>query len=898
MARRALTIALLLGSALCASGPGAAQVSAQAALWGSQGQDCAAKPGEDKPWADPSYSPECRARFVLEQFRTVEEKLRFLSPPPPGLDADKAAATNVRDVGKELGIPQIGGSDGPAGLVRGATATALPSPLAVGASFDPAIAAKYGDVIGSEFRAAGLGTILGPAFDVARSWKFGRLSESMGEDPFLMAHQAAAEVKAIGDRKVLVQMKHFANYGQEAGRVGDQPSGGAPAGNNAVSEKALREIYLPSFEAAVKQGGAGGVMCSFPRINGVYSCENAHLFDILKREWRFDGFVGPDFPSGQRSITRAVMAGLDSGSFVASSFNAALAHEKSLADAVRDGDVPESRLDDMILRRLIPYYRLGIFDDPPKKVGDDVSTPAARETAAEILAGGSVLLKNDAGILPFGAQVRSVAVIGMQAGPKADVVELGSPYVDPKHLVPALDAIEARAAGKVKVAYAQGTLGTAPLPEPAPGLFTAANGAAGFAAEYYANPNLDFSGTPLASEVVADPSLAKAPAIAGLPENNQWSVRYTARFTPQVSGLHKFALHGSGSARLFVDGKLRSEFELADFANAIFAPVELQAGRPVEVRIDYTPRAALRPERMTMFGQDMGLSLRFGYAPPDDLIARAVAAAKQADVAVVFAGERFGEGMDRASLSLQNDQDALIAAVAAANPNTVVVLSTGGPVAMPWLPKVRGVLETWMGGDAYGPAVAGMLFGDREPDGRLPVTFPADASQGPATHSYEFPGTVDPATGRLDTSYFDEGVLVGYRYWDAHGQQPLFPFGYGLSYGRIGVTGESASLQPDGGILASARLTNSGKRAGSEVLQLYLGFPAEAGPAPKQLKGFAKVTLKPGEAKDVAIAVKREDLRYWNEDAPGWRVAPGDYTVYLGRSSRDILWQGTVTVAP
>ncbi|WEK47142.1 MAG: glycoside hydrolase family 3 C-terminal domain-containing protein [Candidatus Andeanibacterium colombiense] len=894
MPKRAATIVFLLATTVCAAVPAAAQVSGQAALWGTQGADCTAKPGEAKPWTDISYSPECRARFVLQQFKTVEEKLRFLSPPPPGLDGDEAAESHVRDVARELGIPQIGGSDGPAGLVRGPAATALPSPLAVGASFDPAMAAQYGDVVGSEFRAAGLGTILGPAYDVARSWKFGRLSESMGEDPFLMAHMAAAEVKAITARKVLVQMKHFANYAQEAGRVGDQPSGSAPAGNNAVSEKALREIYLPSFEAAVKQGGAGGVMCSFPRINGVYSCENAHLFDILKREWRFDGFVGPDFPSGQRSITRAVMAGLDSGSFAASSFNAALAHEKSLADAVRDGEVPESRLDDMILRRLIPYYRIGIFDDLPLKTGDDVSTQAARDTAAEILAGGTVLLKNEGGILPFGKNVRSVAVIGVQAGPAADVVELGSPFVNPKHLVPALDAIKARAG--VKVTYAPGTLGTGPLPEPKPGLFRTAGGMAGFTAEYFANPNMDFAGKPLASEVVAEPSLAKSPAIPGLPENNQWSVRYTANFTPKMSGLHKFALHGSGSARLFVDGQLRSEFVLADFASAIFAPVELKAGRPVDVRIEYSPRAALRPERMTMFGQEMGLTLRFGYAPPDDLIAKAVAAARKADVAVVFAGERFGEGMDRASLSLQNDQDALIAAVAAANPNTVVVLSTGGPVTMPWLPKVRGVLETWMGGDAYGPAVAGMLFGDREPGGRLPVTFPADATQGPATHPWQFPGTIDPATGRLDTAYFDEGVLVGYRFWDAHGQQPLFPFGYGLSYGEIGVGNESARSQTDGSIVATARLTNSGKRQGSEVLQLYLGFPTAAGPAPKQLKGFAKVTLKPGETRDVAITVKPEDLRYWNEDQPGWKIAPGEYTVYLARSSRDIVWQGKVTI--
>jgi beta-glucosidase len=868
----------------------AAQTSGSAEQWATQGAECKAPQGEAQPWANKSYTPECRARYALGEFKSLDEKLRYLSPPPPN---QKSA---VRDVAAVLHLPQIAGSDGPAGVVRGA-ATAMPSPLTVAASFDPAMATKYGTVLGEEFRAAGLGTILGPAFDTARTWRFGRLSESMGEDPFLAAAMAGPEVRAISDRGVNVTMKHYAAYTQEAGRVGDQPSGSAQTVDNIVSEKALREIYLPPFEAAVKQGGAGAAMCSFPRINGTYACENAHLFDILKREWGFDGAVGPDFPSAQRSITRAVIAGLDSGSFAASPFNAALAHEKPLAQAARDGDVPEARIDDMILRRLVPMFRLGQYDNPPGNGLADVSTPEHRQTAAEIVSAGTVLLKNDAGVLPLGKLVRSIALIGVQATDRATVVEQGSPYVKPVHLQPVLAAIQARASERIAVTQADGTLGLGALPPFDAAQVAAPGGEPGWRAEYFANPNLDFSGAPIATAVVADPSLDKAPAVDGLPKSNQWSVRYTGTFTPAESGVHRFTLHGSGTARLLVDGKPQGQFEWADFGAAAYANLELPAGKPVALEIDYTPRSALRDQRMEMFGMEMGLTLRVGHAPPDDLIAKAVETARQADVAVVFAGERVGEGMDRSTLTLQADQDRLIEAVAAANPNTVVVLSTGGPVAMPWLGKVAAVMETWLPGDAFGPAMAAMLFGDAEPGGRLPVTFPADEGQGPGTRRAEFPGVTDPVTGRLAEAYFTEGVNVGYRFWDTHEQPPLFAFGHGLGYGDIALEGLGVDDGADGDKVVRVRLINNGSRPGSAVPQVYLGFPAAAHEPPKQLKGFAKVLLQPGETREIEVALPPTAFRFWNEGEAAWIVG-GSYTVMLGSSSRDIVWREAVDISP
>jgi beta-glucosidase len=879
--------------------PATAQTSASAALWATQGADCAAPADEDEPWWNTQYTPECRARFVLGQFRTLDEKLLFLGGLNYGLGegADENAPP-VRNVAEELRLPTIAGADGPAGLTRGATATAMPSPIAVAASFDAEIAALYGATVAAEFRAAGNGTILGPAFDIARNWRFGRLSESMGEDPFLTAGMAAAEVGALSAGGVLVMMKHFAVYTQEAGRVGDQPSGSGTAGNNIVSQRAMREIYLPGFQAAVQRGGAGGVMCSFPRINGVYACENPFLFDVLKAEWGFDGYVGPDFPSGQRSITRAVLAGLDSGAWGPSTFNAALANEKPLRQAVLDGDVPIARIDDMVLRRLIPNFRLGIFDNPPVRVGDDVSTPQHRAAAAQILGAGTVLLRNQGGVLPFGPDVTSVVLIGPQATASAVVVEQGSPYVVPAHLVTALDAVRERAGSGIAVSHSAGSLGLGALPLADPMQFATPEGEAGFFAQYYSSANLAFPGGPRADAVVADPSLDAAPAIPGLPRNNQWSVRYDSVFTPAESGLHRFSLHGSGSARLLVNGTLMGEFAGADFGNAIFANVELPSGEPVAVRIEYTPRAALRAQRMQMFGMEMGLTLRFGHAGPDSLLRDAARAAREADVAVVVVGELVGEGMDRTSLALQADQDRMIAAVAAANPNTVVVLNTGGPVAMPWRDDVAAVLEMWQPGDAFGTALAGLLFGDMEPGGRLPVTFPADELQGAATQAHQMPGLIDPVTGALGDALFDEGVLVGYRYFDAHGQEPLFAFGHGLSYADIAMEQTSAAMQDDGSLLVQVRLSNASDRAGTAVPQLYVGLPAETGSPPWQLKGFASIDLAPGESRTVDLRVAAEALRYWDAAQGQWRLAAGNYRVALGRSSRDFVWQGAVTVSP
>jgi beta-glucosidase len=874
-----LLTAATLSASLAMGAPAAAQ---------SQ-QQCKAAAGEERPWLNKSYSPQCRAQFVLATFKSIDEKLEVL------------AGSGGRDGQwmSDLGLPLLRGGDGPAGIRGGGVAvTSFPVPLAMAASFDPETAYLYGKTMGEESVAYGSNRLGGPALDITRTWNFGRSSESHGEDPYLMKVMAAREVAGIQSQHVMSMTKHYAVYTQEQGRAGDHPLRTKPAGNNIVSARALREIYLPPFEGAVIGGGAGQIMCSFPRVNGVYACENKPLLDILKKEWGFDGMVVPDFPDAQRSIIVAVNAGLDSGIMVSSPPQVGTSSLATATDntfngedlrvAVKEGKVSAARIDDMILRRLVSGFRIGTFDNPSKREAEDVSTPQRRATAAEIVTRGTVLLKNQDGILPFGANVKSVAVIGHQAGPDAHVAIMGSAHVNPMHLAPVFPAVRDRGGSGVNVSYAQGTLGLGRLPMLPTNMVRSRDGKAGFTVEYFGNGNLDFSGKPFLARQEAGVENTTIPTDSVFPANRQWSARWTGMFTPMESGVQNFTLAGSGTAKLYVDGKFMGEYANADFGHSVFANVPMTAGRAVEVRVEWTPRITFRGAAVDDYGTTLGPAVRLGWAGPNDLIAKAAAAAAKADVAVVVVGERAGEGMDRLTLQLPNDQNALIEAVAAANPNTVVILQSGGGHTMPWLNKVKGVMQMWLPGDAAGPATAKMLFGDAEPAGRLPVTFPADETQGPGRQRHEYPGAPD-ATGAIGDVAFSEDIFVGYRYWDKYGQKPLFPFGHGLSYTSFNMAPKAVVKRADGGANVDVTVRNTGQRAGSEVVQVYVGFPESAGAPPKQLAGFGKVTLNPGEERTVRISLDRRAFQYWNEQAGGWKRDAGSYKVMIGRSAGEIL---------
>ena len=859
-----------------------------------QRPNCPTPPaGEQKPWLNAKYSPECRAQFVLEQLPTVEDKFEFLN------SARMFRGPSVPDIWAKLGLKHGGGSDGPAGVRHNHTATAFPTPLSISASFDPTVAAKYGDLEGQEFYAAGISTDLGPAMDIARTWHFGRVTESWGEDPFLAGSMVAPEIRGIQSHHVEATMKHFAVYGEEQNRAGDDPDGLGPGINELVSERALREIYFPAFHAAVTKGGVADVMCSFPRINGVYACENPYTLGVLKREWGFQGTVGPDFPDAQRSIVPAFKAGLDSGIMAPPPLNGysngtEMQGSQSLRAAVDEGEISVGRINDIIRRRLVIPFRIGVFDNPWQTAAE-VSTPERRAAAVPLIDAGAVLLKDDGDVLPFGPNVKSVAIIGTQATDKAIVTEQGSPHVEPNHLAPVLAAVQQRAGSGVQISFAPGTLGLRPLPMLPASYFKTPDGKPGVQAEYYANPDRNFSGRPMAVRTEPSISLDQIPDIPGIPPYLHWSVRYIATFTPDKTGIQHFTMVGSGEAVLYIDHKQVAEYMRSDMQDLVYANVEMTAGKPVEIRVEFTPREAfgVKGAYNAEVGTFLGPKVELGWSEPNDLMQQAAEAASKADVAVVFVGHKVGEGMDRLSLELPDDQDALIEAVAKANPHTVVVLNTGGAVLMPWLDKVSAVLETWLPGDSDGPATARLLFGDANPGGRLPVTFPASMKQGPGSNESEYPGILLP-DGSLQV-HFDEGIFVGYRYWDEYGQRPLFPFGYGLSYTSFAWSGESVKTLPDGGAEVSVTVKNTGQRAGSDVVQVYVGFPQGVGEPPRQLKGFQKVELGPGEQKTVQITLDPHAFQFWDEPVREWNTAQGAYQIIVGKNEQDTQWQGTIT---
>jgi beta-glucosidase len=529
----------------------------------------------------------------------------------------------------------------------------------------------------------------------------------------------------------------------------------------------------------------------------------------------------------------------------------------------------------------------GLLDRPPAVPGP----PAAEslELAAEAAVAGSVLLVNRAGALPLGEDVSSLAVIG-PAGLDAIYVMGGSPAVKlhPDRVVTPLAGIRQRAGSRVPVGHAQGSWGDVPLPAipafllstpPVPG----APAGRGVLAEYADGP----TGTRGKRVTRIEPAFEMTEPPAGF--GPQWRATWTTVLTPEQDGYHRFSLAVAGRGSLYLDGELVAEGarEAIHFIDgpsyALQAVVPLVAGQPITIRVEYDTGPAITAEE---FG--LRPEVRLGWQPPDSLIDDAAALAAQCDAAVVIVNQASGEGMDRQSLALPGDQDRLITEVTRNNPRTVIVLNTPGPVLMPWLDKVAAVLQVWYPGEQFGTALARVLFGDDDPGGRLPVTFPAHAGQGPVQAVGQYPGTGGVAT-------YTEDILVGYRFFAANNQQPLFPFGHGLSFARFSYSGLTLARSEHDEIRLSFGVVNNSPRPGYEVAQLYLRCPEAAAEPPLQLKGFQRVHLRAGERRDVTFTLTPADLAAWNDPA-GWTVHPGRYEVLVGASSADVRLSASVEV--
>jgi beta-glucosidase len=776
-----------------------------------------------------------------------------------------------------LCVPAVMQQDGAAGVASGATGvTQLPAPIAAASTFSSSVLTQYGQVIGQEMRGKGIGFGLAPTLNLDRVPQWGRSYETLGEDPYLTTRLGDAEIGGIQNQGVIAEVKHYAEYNQETNRESAQNGQ-----NVVVSARTAQETELSVFGSAVQDAHAGAVMCAMPAVNGTGACQNSWLLGVLRNQYGFKGDIRSDNPPSVTSDAQAANASLDQA--VAPAFTAS-----SLLADVANGSVSRATINNAAAQILYPMFQMGLFNNPPSgSLASHVSTGAHVSFAQSTAEQGTVLLRNANGALPLGTHgLSSIAVIGADANAYAESSGGGSGQVTASKVVTPLAAIKSRAGSGVKVTYSMGSGPYDAFPDiPSADLTPDRGEGNGLTTDVYANP--DLAGKPLLQRTEPTVDL-ESPSSSPLPSGNPssvWSMQWTGTLHPAVTGSYQFSATCDRSCKLYVDGtQIIDDSGASDLVthHTSTGSISLTARHPVRIKMTYaqTWEGDGKPQ--------LGTIAQLGWLPPDSTppsVTAAAAAAKSAQVAVVFAGTFESEGFDQPSLNLSGVDNQLISAVAAANPNTIVVLNTGGPVLMPWLDNVAGVLEAWYPGQRDGSAISAVLFGDADPSGKLPVTFPASASQPLTADSSRFPGN----GGNVN---YSEGLDIGYKWYDAHGMKPLFPFGFGLSYTNFGFSGLSvqrvaAQAKPGsnpGQVVATvkATVTNTGSRAGSEVAQLYLGDPSSAGEPARQLRGFDRVQLNPGQSTVVTFQLTAQDLAYWNN---GWTAASGNYQVWVGDSS-------------
>ena len=781
---------------------------------------------------------------------------------------------------ERLGIPALKMSDGPSGVrgesLIGRRSLSVPCGMAIGSTWNPELVRALGDVLAAEARSKGVHVLLGPTVCIVRTPLAGRTFESFSEDPFLTARIAAAYVGGVQTGGVACCIKHFACNDQEHERMTISAE---------VEERPLREIHLVAFEHAVREAGVWSVMTAYNKVNGVYCGEQPDLIGgVLRREWGFDGLVVSDW-FGTHSTAAAAQAGLDLEMPGPSAWLG-----PTLAAAVRDGQVEESVVDGQVRHVLRLMGRVGLLGGaaaaaPGEQEEDD---PARRAVARRVAAEGTVLLVND-GLLPLDPpSAASVAVIGPNAGQLA--MGGGSSEVTPHRRRRVAEALAERLPG-ASISSEIGCRIDRGLPPIDLRLLAAAGGGddESLLIEYFDNPEL--AGAPVATEMAHTARvLWIGPPRPGLTVG-EYSVRLSASFTPDTSGAWQLGLESAGRAVLRLDGDIvvdnAEPIRGTSFYGAGSEPVDvtldLVSGHSYELAVEVWPRSSSSPI----------LGARIGASPPDtgDEFERAVRAAAEADVAVVVVGSNGqweSEGHDRPDLSLPGRQRELVEAVLDVNRRTVVVVNAGSPVEMPWAGRAGAVLMTWYPGEEGADALADMIVGLAEPSGRLPVTFPARVEDGPAGLGVEgdrYPGV----EGKV---VYGEGVLVGYRFFETAHLAPLFPFGFGLSYGDIAF--EDVQADAAG---VTVTLANRGARRGTEVVQVYVRAPESLVRRPdRELAGFAKVGVDAGGRETVRVELGATAFRYWDVDTHAWRTDPGRYEVLVGASSRDIRASAEVTL--
>jgi beta-glucosidase len=823
---------------------------------------------------------------------------------------EKAALTAGEDMFSlvavdRVGIPKVRVTDGPAGAkwmsgigIGGDPSTWIPCESAIGATWDPELAERLARLVAGEARDRGCRGLLAPTVNLHRSPLAGRDFECFSEDPLLSGRLAVGYVRGVQAQGVFATVKHF---------VGNEAETERTSISSVIDERTLRELYLLPFELAVREGGALGIMTAYNRLNGTWVTEQRDLLlGVLRDEWGFEGLVMTDWHAVV-SAAESLGAGLDLempgpgrglGAHVVANVEAGLVDEADLDAAVR--------------RLLTALDRIGALDEPTPPVAPQ--PPRAQDVALvrAASADATVLLTNN-GVLPLDTAVAPrVAVIG-ELGSRSSMGGGGSAQLLPHRYASPVEALRA-VLGPDAVSYERGVdinraparVGGPALPAPQGFVVTVHEGDA-------------FQGEPVATRELEDLLFIYNPLFSQAYPEGQWSARISGDVVPETDGTRRLVLVNSSPARVYLDGRLVLDGTDRDWpvlsadtswlaGEDLFADVELTQGVPVRLVVEYVHS-----------GAPVG-AFRVGVrdADPAVLLERAVTAAAAADVAVVFVGtnhEHESEGFDRTSFSLPAGQDELVERVAAANERTVVVVNAGTAVDLPWADDVAAVLQVWFGGQEMDGAVADVLVGRSEPGGRLPITIPVRLEHTPSHGN--FPGE----NGEVR---YGEGLFMGYRGFEQRAIVPRFAFGHGLSYTVCQLAEPeltSTTFRAGERLTVQVPVTNTGDRPGSEVVQLYVAprSPRLVRPI-KELKGFAKARLAPGETQVVEIVLDDRSFAYWDGGhpdydqmrarvrshvesppgdpggKPGWRVDPGEYDLLVGTSTEQIAFRVTITV--
>ena len=808
-----------------------------------------------------SSAVEARVDTLLSQL-SLEEKIDLLG----GVDG-----FFVRDVPR-LKLPRLKMADGPIGVRNFGPATAMAGGIGLAATWNPAIAERVGTEIGRDARAKGVHFLLGPGVNIYRAPMNGRNFEYFGEDPFLAARIAVGYINGVQNQGVSATIKHFMGNNSEFDRHNS---------DSIIDERTMREMYLPVFEAAVKEAHVGAIMDSYNLTNGVHMSQHKYLLsDVVRKDWGFAGIMMSDWGATYDGV-EAVNGGQD-----LEMPSPARTNQQTIKAAIEQGKVSVATIDDRLRHILTTAVRFGWLDREQTDWSIPRYNQQGRQAALAAARESLVLLKNDGNLLPLAKnKIKSILVVGPDAYPAVPVGG-GSARVEPFAAVSYLEGLSNYVGGDVQVHYARGIPSLAEMSEATTFTTAATNGQPGLNAEYFNNPELQ--GAAAVSRVERRMNLGQGSRMQLPPEAA--SSRWTGYYQAQTVGAYDVFVHTSGenggNYRVFVDDKLTLDNWTLNKALANYVTLSFSAGAHKVV-------LERRGRNQGFFGSRTRLGIvRQGQFVSEE--AKKLAA--KVDVVMVAAGfdpDTESEGADR-TFALPVGQDELIKEMATLNKNTIVVLTSGGSVDMnAWIDRVPSLIEAWYPGQQGGTALAEVLFGDVNPSGRLPVTFERRWEDNPVHDSYY------PAENSKKVVYH-EGVFVGYRGYERAGTKPLFPFGFGLSYSSFKYSNLTVKPLNSGAgagpsYEVSFEVKNTGTREGADVAQVYVGPKESAIPRPaKELKGFAKINLRPGESRKVSVTLDVRALSYYDANEKQWRANAGEFGVLVGRSSDQIELRGTL----